>query len=198
MAVVCARCGRQYDVTLFQFGRAIDCTCGQRVGFEHKINLSKIDDVKFFADVNVARLVRLLRAIGFDTKWEDAISDKDLVKRAIEENRFILTLDKKLAKEWRADNILLLESDKSLEQFKQVVRHFDLKAPLGFFTRCLVCNAPLRLASSAEIIEHAPPRVRENQSAFHFCPNCEKIYWEGSHTRRMRASIENVFNRRTI
>jgi len=28
MAVVCRRCGRQYDVTLFQFGRSIVCECG--------------------------------------------------------------------------------------------------------------------------------------------------------------------------
>ena len=29
MAVVCKRCGRQYDVTLFQFGRSITCDCGE-------------------------------------------------------------------------------------------------------------------------------------------------------------------------
>jgi len=31
MAVVCKRCGRQYDVTLFQFGRTITCECGARL-----------------------------------------------------------------------------------------------------------------------------------------------------------------------
>ena len=31
MAVVCKRCGRQYDVTLFQFGRSITCECGARL-----------------------------------------------------------------------------------------------------------------------------------------------------------------------
>lgn len=28
MAIVCKKCGRQYDVTLFQFGRSIECDCG--------------------------------------------------------------------------------------------------------------------------------------------------------------------------
>jgi hypothetical protein len=198
MAISCGECGRQYDVTLFQYGRTINCACGSRVGFEHKINLPKTDEIKFFADVNVARLVRLLRAIGFDTKWEDAISDKDLVKRAIEENRFVLTLDKKLTKEWGTDNVLLLESEKPLEQFAQVVEHFDLKLPVEFFTRCLVCNTVLRLANGEEIAEKAPPRVRETQSVFYFCPKCEKIYWEGSHAQRMRALILDVFNRLAI
>jgi hypothetical protein len=28
MAVTCPECGRQYDITLFQFGSAVDCDCG--------------------------------------------------------------------------------------------------------------------------------------------------------------------------
>jgi dsDNA-specific endonuclease/ATPase MutS2 len=31
MAILCPRCGRQYDVTLFQFGAAVECDCGERV-----------------------------------------------------------------------------------------------------------------------------------------------------------------------
>jgi len=32
VAVLCKRCGRQYDVTLFQFGRTVRCDCGEEVG----------------------------------------------------------------------------------------------------------------------------------------------------------------------
>jgi len=71
MAVTCTKCGRQYDVTLFQFGRTITCACGTRVGLEHRIKLTKRDELKFFADVNAASVVRWLRAIGIDTTWED-------------------------------------------------------------------------------------------------------------------------------
>jgi hypothetical protein len=31
MAILCPRCGRQYDVTLFQFGAGVECDCGERV-----------------------------------------------------------------------------------------------------------------------------------------------------------------------
>ena len=31
MAVLCPNCGKQYDVTLFQFGRGIVCDCGALV-----------------------------------------------------------------------------------------------------------------------------------------------------------------------
>ena len=181
-------------MTLFQFGRTISCACGARVGFEHRVNLSADNEIRFFADVMVARVVRWLRAIGIDTIWEDAIADHDLVKRAIEEKRFILTLDKPLIKEWRVDNVLLLQSENPHQQFQQIIRHFEIKKPEEFFTRCLVCNTLLRRASAEEIAAGAPPDVRQNQETFDYCPHCNKIYWQGSHTRRMRATIEKIFS----
>ena len=30
MAITCPQCGRQYDATLFQFGREIRCDCGTK------------------------------------------------------------------------------------------------------------------------------------------------------------------------
>lgn len=34
MAITCPRCGRQFDVTLFQFGHAVECECGAWVALE--------------------------------------------------------------------------------------------------------------------------------------------------------------------
>lgn len=194
MAISCAKCGRQYDVTLFQFGRTINCACGERVGFEHKINLPRDGEIKFFADVMTARLVKWLRAIGIDTAWEDRISDEMLVKRAIKENRYVLTLDKKLTEQWRADNVLLLESENVFEQFRQIIEHFKIKMPEQLFTRCLICNAVLRETKAEAIFENLPPNVRKNQRSVRFCPNCAKVFWEGSHTRRMRLKIRELFD----
>ena len=197
MAVTCTKCGRQYDVTLFQFGRTIHCACGERVGLEHRLNLSNRGELKFFADVNAASVVRWLRAAGIDAVWEDAIADADLVRRAIEEKRFVLTLDKRILEEFRADNVVLLSSAEPLAQLAEIVRRFNIRKPAEFFTRCLVCNTPLRAAEAEEIAENAPPAARENHENFRFCPACNKIYWEGSHARRMRETIEEVFNRET-
>jgi hypothetical protein len=134
MAVTCAKCGRQYDVTLFQFGRTISCACGARVGLEHRLNLPENAEIRFFADVNVASVVRWLRAVGIDTAWEDAIPDAVLIRRAIEEKRFVLTLDKRILTEFRADHVMLLSTDEPLAQFTEVVRHFNLPKPADFFT----------------------------------------------------------------
>jgi uncharacterized protein with PIN domain len=193
MAISCTKCGRQYDVTLFQFGRTISCACGQRVGLEHRMNLERGAEIKFFADVNVASVVRWLRATGLDTLWEDAISDADLIRRAIEERRFVLTLDKRILEEFRTDHVFLLSTSEPMAQFAEIVRHFDIAKPAELFSRCLVCNTPLRAARAEEITERVPPAVQETQENIHICPNCNKAYWEGSHTRRMRDAIERVF-----
>jgi len=51
MAIRCASCGREYDVTLFEFGNIIDCLCGHVVSFEHKeLEEEKIQEIKRAAD----------------------------------------------------------------------------------------------------------------------------------------------------
>lgn len=34
MAVICSKCKKQYDVTLFQFGRSVRCDCGKDLTIE--------------------------------------------------------------------------------------------------------------------------------------------------------------------
>jgi len=31
MAILCPKCGHQYDVTLFEFGNIVKCDCGARI-----------------------------------------------------------------------------------------------------------------------------------------------------------------------
>lgn len=35
MAIQCKRCGKQYDIALFQFGNSINCDCGDTVFLSH-------------------------------------------------------------------------------------------------------------------------------------------------------------------
>ncbi|NNL40953.1 MAG: hypothetical protein HKO79_00505, partial [Desulfobacterales bacterium] len=38
-----------------------------------------------------------------------------------------------------------------------------------------------------------PDYVWENQNSFKTCNKCEKIYWQGSHTKRSRELIKKLF-----
>jgi uncharacterized protein with PIN domain len=53
-----------------------------------------------------------------------------------------------------------------------------------------VDNAPLRASSEPERAM-APPRARDLAGPFMTCPACGRLYWPGSHHRRMLARLES-------
>ncbi|MBC8456423.1 MAG: hypothetical protein H8D67_00315 [Deltaproteobacteria bacterium] len=42
MAVQCPKCGKQYDITLFQFGKKITCDCGEVVDADKPKIITKV------------------------------------------------------------------------------------------------------------------------------------------------------------
>lgn len=193
MAIVCPRCGRGYDATLFQFGRTISCTCGARVaGRVQEWPVRRGGDLRFLCDAMLGRLARWLRTLGYDTAFERGIRDRALVRRARREERAILTRDTGLAAEWCLGPCLVLEAEEPLERLGEVADAFELPWPRPLFRRCLECNEPLKRASPADVRGAVPPAVRDSRSRFRRCPSCRKVYWRGSHTRRMREALEGT------
>ncbi len=193
MAVPCPRCGREYDVALFQFGRTIDCTCGSRVGLEPRVRpATEPGEVRFAVDAMLGRLARWLRILGCHASYDSAVPDAELVRRAFEQDRVILTRDRALADEWRIPRVLVLESEDPLEQLRRVVAAFDLDWRQRLFSRCSRCNAEIQPRSREEVADRVPPRVLREQSQFSSCPSCGRIYWEGSHLDRMRRTLEDA------
>jgi uncharacterized protein with PIN domain len=194
MAISCPDCGREYDVTLFQFGRTIHCACGHRVGLEHRLTVPvPAERPRFIADAMLGRLARWLRTLGYDTVYDDAIPDAELVRRALVEGRLILTRDRKLFDEWRVDGGLVLRAEGTLEQLAEVAATFRLPPPARLFTRCRVCNGVLEPAERDALEDRVPARVWDRVQDFAQCPNCGRVYWEGSHTDRMRSVLARVF-----
>ena len=194
MAVPCPGCGREYDITLFQFGRTIHCTCGTRVGLEKRIRLPDETGAAAFAvDAMLGGLARWLRILGYDTFYDPGIEDAELVRRASREGRWLLTRDAGLPREWRVEGCVLVESDEPLDQLREVVERLGLRpAEERAFTRCTRCNAPLEPVGPAEVRDEVPDRVHVRHREFRRCPECGRIYWEGSHVRRMRRRIADL------
>jgi uncharacterized protein with PIN domain len=190
MGVPCPRCGRQYDVSLFSFGRTIHCTCGARVADEARLQEApRPCGTRFAADAMLGRLARWLRILGCDVSYDACVADADLVRRAVLEGRTVLTRDRALPEEFRVPALFLLGSEAPEEQLREVVERFGIDWRSRLFTRCSACNAELRPADPGEVAERVPPRVRERQTSFRRCPSCSRLYWEGSHTERMIRSL---------
>ncbi|HXH73192.1 MAG TPA: Mut7-C RNAse domain-containing protein, partial [Mariprofundaceae bacterium] len=64
------------------------------------------------------------------------------------------------------------------------------------FSRCLVCNRPLVPADPARLAE-VPPFSREQATVLLSCSGCGRLFWDGSHVRRMRARLSDWQQRRT-
>lgn len=205
MAIPCPGCGRQFDVTLFAFGRTINCNCGERVGLEIR-QTETGRPYRFVADEMLGRLARWLRALGFDTLQPPGAGDADLVRTALNEQRLLLTRDRRLCRDWRFDACVIISSPRPAGQLKEMHDRFGVGHGWRdrLFRRCMVCNTVLAPVAERDN-EPGPgpgrllgkPRAGASPphgSAVHsYCPGCGRIYWEGQHTRRMRMFLERVF-----
>jgi uncharacterized protein len=156
------------------------------------VHLALSADPRFAADAMLGRLARWLRVLGYDTFYDIAVADAVLVRLADEEARLLLTRDRHLLRELRPSRSLEVRQDDPLHQLRDVVQELRLQAPRALFTRCLLCNAALRVLDRAEAQPLLPEGVRDLPGPVRRCPECGRLYWDGSHVRRMRAAIERV------
>ena len=148
--------------------------------------------MKFICDDNLGKLAKWLRTLGYDTLFSCTISDQELISQALKEDRIILTRDNKLVQMKSVTKYLLIESDKPLEQLKQVKEKFNLKTEeQTLFSRCLVCNTLLEKIEKESIKEKIPPYVYKTQNDFVHCPQCDKIFWTGTHVQRMTQRLKD-------
>ena len=144
----------------------------------------------FFADEHLARLCRYLRLAGFATRIEPGLEDRALVTASEAEGRVLLTRDRHLVEFLRPARVVVPRAVRPVEQFVEVVGRLQLEALARPFTRCLVCNAPLESLDRAALPVDLPDRVRRAHEAFLGCSGCGRVYWPGSHHRRMGRLLE--------
>ncbi len=159
----------------------------------HSIDLGPVPELRprlsgprrFVADVHLGRLAAYLRLLGMDTLYRNDLKDPEIAQIASCEKRTVLTRDRGLLK--RADVMYgyWIRHTEPRKQLAEVVSRFELGGSADLFTRCLVCNTPLERADWAAIAARLPQRTAEHFRDFHSCPNCNRVYWKGSHYRRM-------------
>jgi uncharacterized protein len=147
---------------------------------------------RFAADAMLGRLARWLRVLGYDTWYDDRVADPVLVQLANDEDRVLLTLDRHLLRELRPARSIELRQDTPLAQLQHIVQALQLAPPPELFTRCLLCNALLEEVPRADALPLLPAGVQEIEGAVRRCPACGRMYWDGSHVRRMRTALDKA------
>jgi uncharacterized protein len=92
-------------------------------------------DPRFVIDVNLGRLARLLRVLGFDVWWSFDADDQTLADISLAQRRILLTRDRALLKRRVITHGLFVRSDDPEEQTLEVIRRLDLRQRLAPFTR---------------------------------------------------------------
>ena len=118
--------------------------------------------------------------------------DSALVRLALAEKRVILTRDSHLVKRKLARKVLFIRSEHPREQFKQVAEELGLDVQSNLFTRCLICNQELNLVEKENIQHRVPSYTYLTQDKFYECPECERVYWPGTHKDNMLQVIDDM------
>jgi uncharacterized protein with PIN domain len=141
-------------------------------------------------------LTRYLRLMGYDTLSANTLSpgnpreDTVLLSIAAQDGRILLTRDAELARRG-GERAVYLASEDLTEQVRHLVS-MGLIVPSLRFDRCSLCNTLLRPARKREIEGAAYAPADRQGISFYWCPLCRRLYWEGSHTRRIRRQIRDA------
>jgi uncharacterized protein len=152
--------------------------------------------VRFLADVHLGKLVRYLRLLGFDTVWDPSLDDGAMARRAVDERRILLTRDRGLLQRRIVTHGCLVRATHPRAQFTEILDRLQLRTRARPFTRCTCCNHEVVEVEKGEVIDRLEPDTVRYYDRFFRCPECDRIYWEGSHHTRMVRFVEGVLHER--
>jgi len=149
----------------------------------------------------LGRLARWLRLVGQDTLYFPSLEDSRLLRIAREENRTLLTRDTRLVKVKGLQNFLLLRENDPFKQLKTVLTKYNLypegrggsqTQPCNIFSRCSLCNSPLKDIPLDQARPFVPDYVNRTTAAIKKCDHCSKFYWQGTHHERLRKKLQEI------
>ncbi|MDD5321815.1 MAG: Mut7-C RNAse domain-containing protein [Methylococcales bacterium] len=141
---------------------------------------------RFIMDVNLGKLAKFMRLLGFDSLYRNDYRDAEVVNIAVNEQRIVLTRDRRLLYIKHISHGYWVRAVNVESQIDEVLRRFDLYGSIQPFVRCLVCNGVLSSVAKGDILDRLEPKTRLYYEVFHQCNDCLRIYWEGSHMENMR------------
>lgn len=140
----------------------------------------------------LGKLARWLRILGYDTLYISA-SNNEILKTAQNENRIILTRNAAFFKNITDAEKFFVRTDNYKDQLREIKEKLRLSFPAAdFLGRCPECNGEIAEIKKTEAEGLVASFVIETENRFSRCAGCGKIYWEGSHTEKIKKLIEEL------
>lgn len=150
---------------------------------------------RFTLDVHLGKLAAYLRMVGFDAHYSNAASKHQLVDDSVTDVRILLTFDRALLMRKEIRYGYIVRSRTPALQLAEVLDRFQLADRLRPFEKCMRCNGDLIAVAKEDVFARLPPNISETMNEFHICPSCGRIYWQGTHYRRMHAFIRQMMEK---
>ena len=155
-----------------------------------RLRAKPLRKIRFVVDVNLGKLAKKLRLLGFDTFYRNNLNDDEIVKISVDEKRIILTRDLGILKYSNVTHGYWIRSDDPKIQLNEVIERLQLRNLFKPFTRCSQCNGQLKRVSKALLKGRIPDDTLRYYKTFWECNGCKQIYWEGSHFDKIIDWIE--------
>lgn len=162
-----------------------------------RVRAQPLRNPRFVADTHLGRLAADLRMLGFDTVYRTDSADEELASISANEKRILLTRDRGLLKRNTVIRGHFVRTTNPREQLAEVFERFDLAGSTAPFSRCVRCNELLQPARKELIVDRLQPDTKRYFDEFWICPGCQRIYWKGSHYKRMQRLVASMIERKT-
>lgn len=153
---------------------------------------------RFVLDNHLGKLAAYLRMLGMDTLYRSDYQDDDLANISDEENRILLTRDRRLLMRKIIHYGYCVRNLDPKLQLIEVMRRYNLYGTEDPFQRCLNCNSPLGQVPKMSILGRLQKLTKRYYNDFKICPKCDQIYWKGSHYERMERFLAEIIKERNI
>jgi len=134
----------------------------------------------FICNGMLGKLCTFLRMCGFDAAYSN--KGTAILVQARREDRILLTRNTNFVDR---DRVFFLSSTDPLEQLHEVIEKYHMKDEMQLFSRCLECNVLLEPVEKTAVQSRIPYYTFKHYSDFSECPQCCRVYWKGSHYKKM-------------
>ena len=164
----------------------------------NQLRNEQLRKLRFIIDANLGKLSRYVRMLGFDALYDNQIEDLELIRISNKENRIILTRDLEILKQNTVRRGYFIRSTEPKKQIQEVIQRFDLRSDIKPFSRCMECNGLLHGVQKQQITQQLDGETLSIFDEFFRCDSCKRIYWKGSHYKRMMELIEEVMKATSV
>jgi uncharacterized protein with PIN domain len=133
--------------------------------------------------------------LGYDASYQNDRTDSDLLATAKADSLILLTSDEELYRtaSFRGIESFLVRGKSEPERLAELAERYKLSLEIDTSnSRCPKCGSAIRETQKANLKSVIPAATFKVYNTFWVCtnPNCAKIYWQGSHWKKIEETLQ--------